>query len=290
MGKELKQRFRGGSIPASAGIGLRAPHESIFVNESPAVAWLEVHSENYFRFGGRAEHTLTRIRERYPLSLHGVGLSLGSTDPLDYEHLDKLREAIDRYEPGLVSEHLSWSSVDGSHLNDLLPLPSTREALDHLTQRIECVQSFLGREILIENVSSYLQYADADMPEHVFFGELVRRTGCGVLLDVNNLYVNECNHGSSALAFIQGIPLGSVGEIHLAGHSVQCYDEHEIVVDTHDAPVCAEVWTLYEAAVGRFGRVPTLVEWDSSLPALESLIWEAQKAQQIMDSSDVHAS
>jgi uncharacterized protein (UPF0276 family) len=217
------------------------------------------------------------------LSFHGVGLSLGSADPLDRAHLRRLAEIVRRYEPMLVSEHLSWSSVGGCFANDLLPLPATREALEHLVLRVEQTQEALGRRILVENVSSYLALGRGEMPEHCFLAELAQRTGCGILLDVNNLYVNQCNHGTSAAAFIAGLPHGSVAEIHLAGHSIQDYDGERIVVDTHDAPVAAPVWSLYELAVARFGRVPTLVEWDSSLPALEVLIAEARHADHIME-------
>jgi uncharacterized protein (UPF0276 family) len=289
MRRKPTRRFDQGPIPATAGIGLRAAHEQAVLAGRPDAAWLEIHSENYFRLGGRAEARLTAIRERYPLSMHGVGLSLGSADPLDWTHLKKLRAAIDRFQPGLISEHVSWGAVDGSHVNDLLPLPITVEALSHLADRVDAVQSFLRRTILLENVSSYFQYAGSDMPEHEFFSELVGRTGCGVLLDVNNLFVNERNHGTSAATFIEGIPIDSVAEIHLAGHSIHVYDEHEIVVDTHDNLVCDEVWSLYAVAIQRFGRVPTLIEWDSDLPGLDVLIGEARKAQLVMDAHDVIA-
>jgi len=284
-----QQRISCESIPASAGIGLRGAHHSEFLVRTPAVSWIEVHSENFFCAGGAAHTVLTQARANYPLSLHGVGLSLGTTDALDLGHLRKLRELVGRYEPGLISEHLSWGSIAGKHLNDLLPLPYTREALVHVAARIDATQSLLGRRILIENISSYFQFAEAEMSEHEFFAELVQRSGCGVLLDVNNLFVNECNHGDSALEFIRRIPRGCVGEIHLAGHSVQTYDGHDIVVDTHDAPVCSAVWDLYETAIRRFGRVPTLIEWDSRLPALDVLIGEADKAEHVMEMVDALA-
>jgi uncharacterized protein (UPF0276 family) len=271
------------TIPASAGIGLRAGHQREFLNGRPPIAWLEVHSENYFAAGGPGHAALERIRCDYPLSFHGVGLSLGSTDPLDRGHLRRLSQVIDRYEPGLVSEHLSWSSVGGRFVNDLLPLPATREALEHLVLRVDETQDFLGRRILIENVSSYLELGAGEMPEHCFLVEIAQRTGCGVLLDVNNLYVNQCNHGARAATFIAALPPSVVGEIHVAGHTIEDYDGERVVVDTHNAPVCNEVWGLYAQAVARFGRVPTLVEWDSALPALEVLIDEARKAERIME-------
>jgi uncharacterized protein (UPF0276 family) len=265
-----------------AGIGLRSAHLDEFLEGSPAVPWLEVHSENYFAAGGAAHESLMRIRASYPLSLHGVGLSLGSADPLDRAHLRRLAELVRRYEPSLVSEHLSWSSVGGRYLNDLMPLPATREALEHMVLRVDETQERLGRPILLENVSSYFALGPAEMPEHCFLAELAQRTGCGVLLDVNNLYVNQCNHGTSAAAFINALPPQVVGEIHLAGHTIHDYDGERVVVDTHNTHVCAAVWSLYELAVARFGRVPTLVEWDSELPALDVLIGEARSADHIM--------
>lgn len=275
-------RTPGAPVPALAGIGLRAAHVPAFLEGRPPVPWLEVHSENYFAAGGAAHESLERIRAAYPLSLHGVGLSLGSVDPLDRAHLRRLAELVRRYEPALVSEHLSWSSIGGRFLNDLLPLPATREALEHMVLRIEETQEYLGRQLLIENVSSYLALGAGEMPEHCFLAELAQRTGCGVLLDVNNLYVNQRNHGTSAAAFIEALPRGVVGEIHLAGHTVHDYDGEQVVVDTHDTQVCSAVWSLYELAIARFGRVPTLVEWDSKLPALNVLIDEARRADDIM--------
>jgi uncharacterized protein (UPF0276 family) len=274
-----------GPIPASAGIGFRSAHQRALLTERPAVAWLEVHSENYFGDGGPAHAALEKIRSDYPLSFHGVGLSMGSTDPLDRRHLLKLRALVDRYEPGLVSEHLSWSSVGGRYLNDLLPLPATREALELVVMRVDETQEALRRAILVENVTSYVRFELAEMPEHCFMSEVAQRTGCGILLDVNNLYVNERNHGTPAAAFIDGLPVGSVGEIHLAGHTVHDYGGETIVVDTHDARVCPEVWELYARAVARFGRVPTLIEWDSNLPRLAVLIDEARRADSILERS-----
>jgi uncharacterized protein (UPF0276 family) len=268
-----------------AGIGLRSAHVPYFLSGDPEVPWLEVHSENYFAAGGGAHAALERIRPRYPVSFHGVGLSLGSADPLDRRHLERLAQIVRRYEPMLVSEHLSWSSVGGRYVNDLLPLPATREALEHMVLRVDAVQERLGRRILVENVSSYIVLPGGEMPEYCFLAELVQRTGCGVLLDVNNLYVNEQNHGASAAAFIAALPSDCVGEIHLAGHAVHEYGGERVVVDTHDTHVCAAVWSLYERAVARFGRVPTLVEWDSSLPALDVLIAEARHADHLMEAS-----
>jgi uncharacterized protein (UPF0276 family) len=275
-------RTLGAPVPALAGIGLRSAHLDEFLVGHPAVPWLEVHSENYFAAGGAAHESLTRIRTAYPLSFHGVGLSLGSVDPLDRAHLRRLAELVRRYEPSLVSEHLSWSSVGGRYLNDLLPLPATREALEHMVLRVDETQELIGRQILLENVSSYLAFGAGEMPEHCFLAELAQRTGCGVLLDVNNLYVNQCNHGASAVEFLRGLPPHVVGEIHLAGHTIHDYNGEQVVVDTHNTRVCAAVWSLYELAVARFGRAPTLIEWDSELPALDVLIAEARYADHIM--------
>ncbi|WP_428097465.1 DUF692 domain-containing protein [Candidatus Rariloculus sp.] len=276
-------------IPAIAGIGLRGPHQARFLHDKPAAGWLEAHSENYFAEDGIAVATLERIRANYPLSLHGVGLSLGSVDPLDTEHLRKLARLVDRIEPGLVSEHLSWGAVDGRHLNDLLPLPYTEEALNHVVARIEQVQNRLGRQILVENVSSYLEFESSTMPEWKFLVEAVERSGAKILLDVNNIHVNAQNHGFSAIDYIESIPIDLVGEIHLAGHTVQAYDGHEILVDTHNALVCDEVWMLYDAAIVRYGPIPTLIEWDSELPPVETLLAEAARAQQSLARYDEYA-
>ena len=212
-------------IPARAGIGLRAEHYREVVATRPAVGWFEVHSENYFGDGGAPHHYLEQVRRDYPLSLHGVGLSLGSADELNRTHLEKLKALIQRYEPGLVSDHLSWSSVDGRYLNDLLPLPYTGESLRHVAAHVSAAQDFLGREILIENPSSYLQYRHSDMGEAEFLAELSARSGCGILLDVNNIYVSASNHGFDAQAYLRAIPPTRVREIHLAGHTVNRYPE-----------------------------------------------------------------
>lgn len=278
-----------GPIPAIAGIGLRSPHQAHFLHDRPAAGWLEAHSENYFAEEGIAVAALERIRADYPLSLHGVGLSLGSVDPLDTGHLGKLARLVERIEPGLVSEHLSWGSVDGRHLNDLLPLPYTEEALAHVALRMEQVQDRLGRQILIENVSSYLEFKGSTMTEWEFLVEAASRSGAGILLDVNNIYVNSKNHGFEPDDYIEAIPTTVVGEIHLAGHTVQRFDEHEILVDTHNALVCEEVWNLYDAAIARFGRTPTLIEWDSELPPVDTLLAEAVRAEQVMARYDERA-
>ena len=270
-------------IPASAGVGLRATHHAQVVSESPRVGWFEVHSENFFADGGPALQTLLQVRERYPVSLHGVGLSLGSTDPLDRTHLRALIELASRVEPAAISEHLCWSSVDGRHTNDLLPLPYTEEALRHVSARIAAVQDALGREILIENVSSYLQFNCSEMPEWEFLAALSNQSGCGILLDINNIYVSAMNHGFDALDYLHAIPRRAVHEMHLAGHSVVQRGAHEFRIDTHAAPVCDAVWQLYRIAIERFGAMPTLIEWDANIPPLTTLIAEAYKADYIME-------
>ncbi len=287
--KPVLSRLGPGSIPARAGIGLRAEHYDAVLEDRPPVGWLEVHSENYFGAGGKPLDYLERIRARYPLSLHGVGLSIGSTDPLDRQHLAKLKELIRRFEPALVSEHLSWSSVGGRYFNDLLPLPYTEEALDHMVARVAHVQDVLGRQILIENPSSYLQYVGSAIPEWEFLVELAERTGCGVLLDVNNIYVSACNHGFDATAYLQAVPRYVVREIHLAGFTVNRVDDGEILIDTHNRPVWPPVWALYRQAVQRFGRIPTLIEWDTDLPELTVLVDEAYRADAILEETHAQA-
>jgi uncharacterized protein len=272
-------------VPARAGIGLRAAHFAAVLATRPDVGWLEVHSENHFAAAGAAHAALQAARADYPISLHGVGLSLGGTDPLDREHLAQLAAAIDRYQPALVSEHLCWGMAGGRHTNDLLPLPYTDEALRHVVNRIDEAQQALGRPLLIENVSSYLQFRGAQLTEWDFLAAVARASGCGLLLDVNNVYVSARNHGFDARAYLDALPRQAVHEIHLAGHSTRVIDGREFLVDTHDARVCDDVWALYAHATARFGRVPTLIEWDSDLPALDVLVDEARRADRIAGES-----
>ena len=261
------------------GIGLRAPHYGSFLHERPAIGWLEVHSENYFGDGGYDLHVLERVRRDYPLSLHGVGLSLGSADGLRETHLAKLKRLVERIQPALVSEHLCWGAFAGRHFNDLLPLPYTREALDLMVARVDQVQTALGRLILIENVSTYLVYREPAMPELEFLGKLARRSGCGILFDVNNLYVNAVNHAFDPLAALGALPPQYVREIHLAGHA----RTEECLIDDHGSPVCDAVWALYAAARRHCGAVPTLIEWDTDIPALDVLLAEARKAEALLE-------
>ena len=282
-------RLGPGPIPARAGIGLRAEHYDAVLETRPPVGWLEVHSENYFGAGGKPLDYLERIRAHYPLSLHGVGLSIGSTDPLDHRHLAKLKHLIRRFEPALVSEHLSWGSAGGRYLNDLLPLPYTKEALYHMVARVARVQDRLARPILLENPSSYLQYVESAIPEWEFLAELANRTGCGVLLDVNNVYVSARNHGFDPSAYLRAIPRPVVREIHLAGFTVNRFDDGELLVNTHNRPVWPAVWTLYRQAVQRFGPIPTLIEWDTDLPELAVLVDEARRADAILEERHAQA-
>jgi len=270
-------------IPAAAGIGLRGPYHGQFLEDQPAVAWLEAHSENFFAEHGIALGVLERIRRDYPISLHGVGLSIGSADPVDEDHLKMLRRLTDRIEPGMVSEHLCWGSIGGRHLNDLLPLPYTEEALDHMVERIQQIQEALGREILIENVSSYLEFVSSSIPEWEFLAVVAERSGCNLLLDINNIYVNAVNHGFDAQTYVEAISPARVAEMHLAGHTVRDCGDRTILVDTHNTPVCEDVWALFEAAVRRFGARPTLIEWDSDFPPLDTLLAEADRAQRVLD-------
>ncbi len=275
--------LRPGPLPVSAGIGLRAQHHRDVLEQRPTVGWLEAHSENYFALGGAQPECLEQIRALYPLSLHGVGLSLGSIDPLDRRHLENLKRIVARFEPALVSEHLSWGSFRGRHFNDLLPLPYTEEALRHMVARVSEVQEFLGRQILIENVSSYLEFTCSTLPEWEFLAALAVKSGCAILLDINNIYVSAQNHGFDAHEYPARMPRSAVREIHLAGHTRKSHRGRDILIDTHSTFVCADVWALYAEAVRRVGDVPTLIEWDTDIPALPVLVEEAHRADAIRE-------
>ena len=265
-------------LRARAGVGLRAAHYRDFLARRPAVGWLEVHTENYLQPSGWDSHVLQTLRQDYPISLHGVGLGLGSVRGFSEPHLQRVRAVVERIEPALVSEHLCWGAVAQQQLNDLLPLALNGAALDLLCARVGRVQDVLKRPILLENVSTYLRFADDAMSEAQFLAELARRSGCGLLLDINNLYVNQCNHGEDALLAMQSIAPGSVGELHLGGHLLTPH----AVIDHHGAAVAEPVWDLYAAALLRFGAIPTLVEWDTDLPPLDILLGEADKAQAML--------
>jgi uncharacterized protein len=259
------------------GVGLRTEHYPTVLDERPAVDWLEVISENFMVAGGNPRRVLRQVREHYPVVLHGVSMSIGSADPLDDAYLRQLETLSRETEPAWVSDHLCWSSIGGHYAHDLLPLPYTEEALAHVVERVMQVQERLKRQILIENVSSYVTFTQSSLTEWQFLAELCARADCGLLLDVNNVYVSAFNHGFDANDFIDGIPVGRVGQVHLAGHST--YPTH--LLDTHDHAVCDGVWALYRRALRRFGRVTTLVEWDDKIPPFDEVLAESKKAAAI---------
>lgn len=280
--KEAREQ-PGSAVPARAGVGLKARHYATILGEGPDVGWFEVHPENYMGAGGPPHRFLSAVRERYPLSLHGVGLSIGGAGPLDADHLARLKDLVGRYRPGLFSEHLAWSSHDEGYLNDLLPLPYTQETLARVAEHVDQVQEAIGRRMLVENPSTYVRFAASDMSEIEFLSELVRRTGCGLLLDVNNVHVQATNHGFDAAEYIDAVPVEHVGEIHLAGYARDEDDLGEpLLIDTHDRPVDRIVWDLFGRAVARTGPVPTLIEWDTDVPAWPVLHAEARRAEAIM--------
>jgi len=274
-------------LPSRAGIGLRAQHVGELLATRPAVPRLEVHPENYMS-GGAALASLEAVRREYPVSLHSVGLSLGTAGDIDARHLTRLKSLVDHIEPCLVSEHLSWSTAGGAYLNHLLPLPYTEETLAVVTAHIHEVQDALGRRILIENPSSYLRFRHSSTAEPHFLAELARRTGCGLLCDVNNIYVSARNLGLDAASYLDALPAQVIGEIHLAGHAGNDADGRVILIDDHGSPVAAPVWDLYEKALERFGPVPTLIEWDTDIPELAVLLAEAGIADRML-SEDDHA-
>lgn len=264
------------------GIGLRPPHHKELLEKRPGLAWLEVHSENFFSDGGEDIETLEKIREHYPVSAHGVGLSIGSTDDLNWQYLKKLRDLIQRINPCLVSDHLAWSSLNGQYFHDLLPLPYTEEALLHVVMRIQQVQDYLQRQILIENVSSYLQFEESNMPEWEFIAEVAKQSGCGILLDVNNIYVSATNLGFNPLVYLAAIPSATVQEYHLGGFITTTIDHKEVLIDTHSKAVVPAVWELFREAVKILGTKPTIIEWDNDIPSLDTLAMEAYRAEKIM--------
>jgi uncharacterized protein len=269
-----------GFLPPRAGVGLKPEHCRTILDTDPDIGWFEVHAENYMGEGGPPHHYLTAIRERYPVSLHGVGLSIGGSAPLDRDHLGRLKALTTRYEPALFSEHLAWSSHDSVYLNDLLPLPYTEETLARVSDHIDEVQETLGRRMLLENPSTYVAFADATMSEVEFLREVVQRTGCGLLLDVNNVFVQSVNHGFDAGVFIDTFPVEHVGEIHLGGHAADSDgDGSALLIDDHGREVADPVWALYAQALSRTGPKPTLIEWDNDVPAWEILFAEAKRAE-----------
>ncbi len=271
-------------VAGRAGAGLKPEHLYTILENPNAVGFFEVHAENYMGAGGPPHAALTRIRSDYPVSLHGICMSIGGPDLLDRDHLARFRALVDRYEPALVSEHLAWSTHDNLFFNDLLPLPYTDETLARVADHIDEVQEAIGRPLLLENPSTYLQFEQSTMSETDFIREVARRTGCGLLLDVNNVFVSSTNQHTSPLAYLGDFPLEHVGEIHLAGHTSRQDDEGELLlIDSHDRPVADEVWKLFDIVIGQCGPIPTLVEWDSDLPEWPVLKAEADAAQAILD-------
>lgn len=267
-------------LPVAAGVGLKPEHFRQVLETEPPLGFFEIHAENYLVAGGPMHHYLERVCARYPLSVHGVGLSIGGEEPLDCGHLQALRALLDRYRPAVFSEHLAWSSHGGTFFNDLLPLPYTRRTLERLCEHIEQVQEALGRRILLENPSTYVEFSGSSYSEAEFIGELVKRSGCGLLLDVNNAYISCTNHGRDLEAFLSALPLDAVGEIHLAGF----YRDRDslgapLLIDSHGSAVDRAVWRAYESVLERTGPLPTLIEWDNDIPPFETLCAEAVRAQ-----------
>lgn len=278
----MSMRMRPASLPAEAGVGLRAPHFTDFVSGAPRTGFLEIHPENYFGGGARLD-VLEAVEEHYSLSFHCTGLSLGSRQGPKKRHIERLKWLVERFRPASISDHLSWSASGNAHLNDLLPLPYTRESLWTVTANINTVQQALGHRILIENPSLYLNFAESPLEEAEFISDVAARTGCGILLDVNNLFVNQCNNGNDAIGYIDTLDACDIGEIHLAGHSTGTGEANRLKIDTHDQPVAPEVWRLYAYALERFGPKPTLIEWDAQVPYLQALLDEASKAQKMLN-------
>lgn len=266
-------------LPARGGVGLKVHHAQQVLETLPDVGFFEVHAENYMVDGGPFHHYLTRVRENYPLSIHGVALSLGSPEPLDVQHLDALAHLLDRYEPQSFSEHLAWSSHQGIYLNDLLPVAYNLQTLNQVVDHLDQVQTRLKRKILLENPASYLEFDDSELSETAFISEVVARSGCGLLLDVTNVYVTCANHRFDVERYVLDLPLDKVGEIHLAGHALdfgQAGDQ--ILIDSHGAPVDDRVWELYEFVLGIVGPKPTLIERDNKVPPLRELLAESSMA------------
>ena len=282
----IKGRLRLPAHPIAglAGASFKHEHLTAIVAEGGQDGFFKVHAENYMGAGGSPHHALERIRRDHPISLHGVCMSIGGPEPLDRTHLERFRALVERYEPALVSEHLAWSTHENTFFNDLLPLPYTRATLARISDHIDQAQETIGRPILLENPSTYVVFRESTMSETDFVRELVLRTGCRLLLDVNNVFVSAANHGYSALDYLADFPIEYVGEIHLAGHAEQTDDEGDLLlIDSHDGPVADAVWKLFEIVVGRCGPIPTLVEWDSNIPEWSVLKAEAAAAQAILD-------
>lgn len=259
------------------GLGLRAPHYQTIIDTQPNVDWFEILTENYLTLGGQAIRYLAQIRQDYPIVMHGVSLSIGSADPLDEVYLKQMDALIDWLEPAWLSDHLCWTGVAGHNSHDLLPLPYTEAVVEYIVDRVDQVQTRLQRPILLENLSSYVGFAESEMPEWVFFSEIVQRSGCYMLLDVNNIYVSARNHGFDPMAYLEGMPVDKVQQIHLAGH----LDLGTHIIDTHDHPIIEPVWDLYAAALQRFGRVSSMIERDDDIPPLATLLAELDQVRAV---------
>ncbi|HEY1748122.1 MAG TPA: DUF692 domain-containing protein [Xanthobacteraceae bacterium] len=276
----------GSNLPACAGVGFKPAHFHDILADAGPVGFFEVHAENYMGAGGPPHAQLRALRERYPLSIHGVGLSIGSAQPLDRDHLARLKTLCERYQPESFSEHLAWSSHDGVYLNDLLPLPYTKETLLRIAEHIDQVQNVLGRTMLLENPSSYVRVIGSTMSEVEFLAELARRTGCGLLLDVNNIFVSATNLGTSAASYLEAFPFDRVREVHLGGHHDDDRGaEAPLLIDAHGSPVAPPVWSLYASVIDRAGPLPTLIEWDNAIPDWPTLRVQAIAAEKILADS-----
>jgi uncharacterized protein (UPF0276 family) len=275
---------RNSQLPAGAGVGFKPEHFDDIVAGDQPICFVEIHAENYMGAGGAPHAQMRRLCEHFALSVHGVGLSIGSMAPLDTEHLVRLKTLCERYQPASFSEHLAWSSHGEVYLNDLLPLPYTDETLARIVQHVDQVQHALNREMLLENPSTYLQFSESTIQEFEFLAEISRRTGCGLLLDINNAFVQATNHGTSAEVYLAAFPLDRVKEIHLGGHDAQEDDTGApLLIDAHGAPVADPVWALYERVIAQTGPLPTLIEWDNDVPAWPVLAAEARAAKAILD-------
>ena len=277
-------------LPPRAGAGLKPEHVDAILADDYRIGFLEIHAENYMGAGGTAHRALTAIRENFPISVHGVGLSIGAARGLDPDHLERLARVVERYEPAMVSEHLAWSTHTDHYYNDLLPLPYNGETLDRIVSHIDEVQTRLRRPILLENPSTYIAFEQSTMSETDFIAEIARRSGCGLLLDVNNVFVSAVNHGWKPITYLRDFPLELVEEIHLAGHAEDTDDEGDrLLIDAHDRPVCKDVWDLYEIVVAQAGPLPTLIEWDNEVPDWPVLRHEAHLANEILSRHDASA-
>ncbi len=270
-------------LPAVAGVGFKPEHFDQIRATTPRVGFLEAHAENYMGAGGLPHHQLGLLRRDHAISIHGVGLSIGGSDALNRDHLARLKALCDRYEPDSFSEHLAWSSHGGDYLNDLLPLPYTPETLDQVCRHVAQVQEVLGRRMLLENPSTYVLFEQSTIPETEFLTEVVRRTGCGLLLDVNNVFVSATNHRTDAMAYLAAFPIHAVGEIHLGGHAEEQLPSGPLLIDAHGTPVADPVWALYVAVLAQTGPLPTLIEWDNDVPPWPELLAEVLRAQDVLN-------